>query len=61
MYAETQDRQIQVMTTVYCTVKYDFLQEEIVIPVVNPQSEDDFTTAFSNREISEKRKIGLIE
>ena len=48
MYTETQDRQIQVMTTVYCTVKYDFLQEEIVIPVVNPQSEDDFTTAFSN-------------
>ena len=45
------------ITTVTCTLKYDFLEHEIEIPVVNPTSEADFELAFSNREISERNEI----
>ena len=57
MYIETQPRVEQILTTVNCTVKFDFLDEAVIIPVVNPTDENDFITAFKNREITEKRKL----
>lgn len=51
------DRQTVVSTTVYTKVKYDFIEDEISIPHVNPQSEADIILGIENREISELKRI----
>ena len=51
------DKQTVVTTTVYTKVKFDFMEDEIVIPHVNPQTEADIILGIENREISELKKI----
>jgi hypothetical protein len=61
MAYEILDKQTSVMTTVWTLVKFDFLEEAINIPHVNPESEDDIILGIENREISEKNKLLSVE
>ena len=47
--------------TVFTTVLFDFMDEEIEIPHFNPQSEKDIELGISNRYISEKRAYDLLK
>lgn len=46
--------------TVVTQVKFDFMDRAIWIPHFRPQSEDDILLGISNREITEKKRLGLL-
>ena len=61
MAYEILDKQTSVITTVWTLVKFDFLEEAINIPHVNPKSEEDIILGIENREISERNKLLSVE
>jgi hypothetical protein len=61
MAYEILDKQTSVITTVWTMVKFDFLEEAINIPHVNPTNEEDIILGIENREISERNKLLSVE
>lgn len=41
-------------------VQYDFMESLVCITHFRPQSEDDIILGINNREITEKKKLGLL-
>ena len=48
-----------VLTTVFTLVKFDFLDEPINIAHTNPADDADIELGISNREVSERNKLGI--
>lgn len=46
--------------TLVTQVQFDFMDRAIWIPHFRPQSEDDILLGISNREITEKKRLGLL-
>lgn len=46
--------------TVVTQVQFDFMERAIWIAHFKPQSEDDILLGISNREITEKKRLGLL-
>lgn len=61
MAYEILDKQTSIITTVWTLIKFDFLEEAINIPHVNPANEEDIILGIENREISERNKLLSIE
>jgi len=57
MAYEILDIQTNTLVTVFTLVKFDFLDEPINIPHINPTGDEDIQKGISNREITEKRKL----
>ena len=57
MAYEILDTQTNTLVTVFTLVKFDFLDEPINIPHINPTGDEDIQIGISNREITEKRKL----
>lgn len=51
----------RISTTVWTTVKFDFMNEPIDIPHFEPKSEADITLGIENRYITELNKLNNIE
>lgn len=46
--------------TLTTLVQYDFMETPVCIAHFRPQSEDDILLGINNREITEKKKLGLL-
>lgn len=51
------DGGVRIATTIWTTVKFDFLDYEIDIPHFEPKSEADIIIGIENREITERNKL----
>jgi len=49
----------RISTTIWTTVKFDFLDELIDIPHFEPKSEADIILGIENREITERNKLDV--
>jgi len=56
MAYEILDTQTSILTTVWTLVQFDFLEEPINIPHVNPTGDEDIKLGILNREASERKK-----
>lgn len=53
MAYEILNKETVVSTTIFVTVKYDFLPESIIVPI----TDGDIEKGLSNREITEREKL----
>ena len=59
---EIPDEGITVINKIVTTTVEFYINDEIVIveiPHFNPQSDDDITIGITNREVSERKKLGV--
>lgn len=53
------DTQQNTLVTTFTTVQFDFLEEPTVIAHTNVTSDEDIQLGISNREVSERNKLGI--
>lgn len=46
--------------TIITVVKFDFINKNVTIPHFKPEDQDAIELGISNREITEKKKLGLL-
>lgn len=61
MAYEILDKQTSLTTTVWTLVKFDFLEDAISIPHINPANDEEIIKGIENREISERNNLLIVE